>query len=281
MFCLVCTDTKAMSTGAYKHQYTLTFNISVLSQKKHHPNYAQLFLHVHTHQNPVQIKIVSDHLQQPLLWTQPSQSNGKDDSKMDEVKLVKITLDSLAKSSMWQNDSIVTLSVTSTNVIRMPLKNHYQTSVGLVLYMGGAPEAIDKLLTTPIPKAHHTNSHRIGATKRSTTGSTPCQLQSGFTVRFSEVKGGFERTLRPKTVDIGRCIGTCPHFLHHLHNPSEHAEVRNLLAFQEGSASSNIKTASCVPTSFKPLPVMVFNSAENRITQGTYNELVATSCGCR
>ena len=276
-----CTGTTALgSTGPYQHQYTITFNISGLIQKKEHPNYAELFLHVQTHNNPAQIRITSEHIQQPVTWMQPSQANGKDNSEMVEVRLVRIRLTSLASSSLWQNDSIVTFTVASTNVIRMPLKNHYQNALGLVLYMGGAPEAIEKLPTTSIKTGDH-KKHSIGATAKRSTGSTPCQLQKGFTVKFSEVKGGYERIIQPDVVDIGRCIGECPHFLHHLHNPSQHAEVRNLLAFREGSASADITTASCVPTSFKPLPVMLYNDVDKRFSLGSYNELVATSCGCR
>lgn len=290
MFCLFCADTTAVSTEPYKYQYTVTFNVSALSHKKHHPNYAELFLHVLTHDHsPAQIKIVSDQIQQPITWMQPSQASGKDDNEKAAVQSVRITLTSLTNSSLWQNGSLVTITVASTNVIRMPSENHHQTALGLVLYMGGAPEAIDELLTTPLPPAaaDHTltnqkQTYSIGAThKRSTTGSTPCQLQSGFKVKFLEVKGGYERIIQPEVVDIGKCVGECPHFLHHLHNPSQHAEVRNLLAFREGSAGADITTASCVPTSFKPLPVVVYNEADKRISTKTYKEMVATSCGCR
>lgn len=288
MFCLVCTDTSAVTTEPYKHQYTITFNISGLSQKKQHPNYAELFLHVLTnHQNPAQVKVASDHIQQPVMWTQPLQASGKDDGEMPEVMLVRISLTSLTNSSLWEIDNTLTVTVASTNAIRIPSKNHHKTALGLVLYMGGAPEAIDKLLKTPIVAADQmlTNkkeTYSIGAAnKRSTTSNTPCQLKKGFKVKFSEVKGGFEKIIHPEVVDIGKCIGQCPMFLHHLHNPSQHAEVRNLLVSREGSAGSDIATASCVPVTFKPLPVVLFNSETNTVSTSTLDELEATSCGCR
>ena len=281
MFCLLCAGTMAPgSTGPYQHQYMITFNISGLIQKKVHPNYIELFMHVQTRNNPAQIRITSEHIQQPVTWMQPAQANGKDDAERAEVRLVRIGLTSLANGSFWQNDSTVTFTLASTNVIRMPLKNHYQNALGLVLYMGGAPEAIEKLLTTSIETRSRT-MHSIGATAKRSTGSTPCQLQNGFRVRFSEVQGGYERIIRPESVDIGRCVGECPHFLHHLHNPSQHAEVRNLLAFREGSAAAEITTASCVPTSFKPLSVVIYNEADRTFSVKSYNEMVATSCGCR
>ena len=270
------------SNGPYQHQYTVTFNISGLTQRKERPNYAELFLHVQTHNNQAaQIRITSEHIQQPVTWVKPSQANGKDDSETAKVRLVRIRLTSLTRDvSLWQNDSTVTFTVASTNVVRMPLKNHYQNAVGLVLYMGGAPEAIEKLLTTSIKTGDH-KKHSIGATAKRSTGSTPCQLQKGFRVRFSEVKGGYERIIQPDSVDIGKCVGECPLFLHHLHNPSQHAELRHLMTLREGSAGSGITTASCVPTSFMPLPVMIYNEVEKRISTKTYNEMVATSCGCR
>ena len=271
------------STGPYQHQYTVTFNISGLTQNKERPNYAELFLHVQTHNNQAaQIRITSEHIQQPVTWIQPSQANGKDDSEMAEVQLVRVRLTSLTRdASLWQNDSTVTFTVASTNVVRMPLKKHYQNAVGLVLYMGGAPEAIEKLPTTLIKTGDH-KKHSIGATAKRSTGSTPCQLQMGFRVKFSEMKGSrYERIIQPDSVDIGRCVGECPLFLNHLHNPTEHAEVRNLLTFREGSASSEITTATCVPTSFKPLPVMTYNEGEKRFVTKIYTEMIATSCGCR
>lgn len=272
MLCLFCTDATVASTEPYKYQYTLTFNVGRLSHKKHHPNYAELFLHIVTDDhNPAQIKIVSNHLQQPITWTKPAlQANGS------ETAEVRIHLTSLANSSLWRNSTTLTITVASTNTIRIPSENHHQTALGLVLYMGGAPEVIDELLETPI--ADHTLK-QMDSNKRSTTGSTPCQLKRGFKVKFAEVKYGYDKILRPEEVDIGRCVGECPHLLHHLYNPTDHATVRNILAFQEGSGETNISTASCVPTTFKPLPVVLFNS--NGITQKVLHNMVATSCGCR
>ena len=295
MFCLILIDiidttTTSATSDPYRHQYTITFNTSGISQKEHHPNYAELFLHILTdHQNPAQVSIDNDHINQPIRWMQPSQASGKDDNKMPEVQLVRIALTSLTNSLLRQNDNMLTIKVASTNVIRIPSKRHYQTSLGLVLYMGGAPEAIDELLTTPIVAHHHmfTNKKKTqsigGVTdQKRSTGSTPCQLKSGFKVKFSDVKGGFERILQPEMVDIGRCVGECPNLLTHLHNPSQNAEVRNLLVSRgEGSSGVDIATASCVPVTYKPLPVVLLNSATNSITVGTYNEMVATSCGCR
>lgn len=240
--------------------------------------------------NDAEIKIDSSHIQQPIVWRQSSQASTVDDSQAAEaVQSVRISLTSLSNSSLWLNDSTLTITVASTNPIRMPSGNHHQTAVGLVLYMGGAPEAIDQLLTTPIPSvatdhasSHHKQSLGIGATrKRRVTGSTPCQVQAGFKVKFSEVKGGFERIIQPEMVDIKKCVGECPNFLHHIHNPSQHAEIRNLLAFREGSAGAEITPASCVPTSYMPLPVIVYNEADKSVSTKTHNELVAASCGCR
>ena len=291
IFCLFNAAATTVSTEPYKYQYTVEFNTSMLSHKKHHPNYAELFLHVLTEggHNPAEIKIDSNHIQQPITWQQPSQASGEDDGQTAEtVQSVRISLTSLSNSSSWLNDSTLTITVTSTNPIRMPSGNHYQTAVGLVLYMGGAPEAIDQLLTTPIPSsADHTLSHHkqplgIGATrKRKATGSTPCQLQGGFKVTFKEVKGGYEEIIRPKMIDIKKCVGECPHFLHHLHNPSQHAEVRNLMHFREGSAGADVTPASCVPTNFKPLPVVLYNEADKTFSSKTLDKLIATSCGCR
>ena len=279
--------TTTASTDPYKYQYTVEFNTNVLSHKKHHPNYAELFLHVLTEggHDPAEIKIDSSHIQQPIIWSQSSQASRVDDSQTAEaVQSVRISLTSLSNSSLWLNDSTLTITVASTNPIRMPSGNHYQTAVGLVLYMGGAPEAIDQLLTTPIPSAtaHHKRSLSIGGThKRQATGSTPCQVKAGFKVKFLEVKGGYERIIQPEVVDIKKCVGECPNFLHHIHNPSQHAEIRNLLASREGSAGTNITPASCVPTSYTPLPVVVYNPADKSISTKTYNKLVAESCGCR
>ena len=288
ILCLFNVVATTVSTKPYKYQYILEFNTNVLSHKKHHPNYTELFLHMLTKggHNPAEIKIDSSHIQQPITWQQPSQASGEDDSQTAEtVQSVRISLTSLSNSSFWLNDNTLTITVTSTNPIRMPSGNHYQTAVGLVVYMGGAPEAIDQLLRAPIPSsADHTPSHHfgMGAThKRQAIGSTPCQLQDGLIVKFLEVQGGYERIIQPETVDIKKCVGECPHFLHHLHNPSQHAEVRNLLYFQEGSVGANITPASCIPTSFKPLPVIMYNEADKSVSTETYNELVAASCGCR
>lgn len=277
-------DVTTLSTGPYKHLYTIRFNTSGLAEK--HPNHAELFLHVHHHHSTAaQIRITSSHYQQPAVWQQHPQANGEDETAKKAQVLLRIALTSLTTGSLWKNDSILTLTVASTKPITMPSKNRHQTSVGLVLYMGGSPEAIDKLIKSPVIATSHRvmskkETYSIGAAHKRSTGSTPCQLKKGLNIRFSEVKGGFERVLKPVVVDIGKCVGECPHFLHHLHNPSQHAEVRNLLAFREGSAS-DVTRASCVPTSFKPLPIVLYNDATKRATVETYNKMVATSCGCR
>ena len=244
-----------------------------------------MFLHIlNTHQHHAQINITSGITQQPVIWKQHLQASGKDDNKMAEVLSVRIALNSLTNSSLWPNDNILTVTLASTNAIRMPSKNHHQTALGLVLYMAGSPEEIDELLTKPVPstaghKINKKNIYGIGAfNKRS---SAPCQLQKGLKVKFSEVKGGYERILKPVTIEINKCAGECPLYLHHLHNPTQHSEVRNLLAFREGSASSDIVPASCVPVSFKKIPTIEYNKETHGIENKYLDELVATSCGCR
>ena len=281
LFCLFrAVTTAAVSSGSYQHKYTTTFSISGLPE---HPNYIELFLHVQTNANPAKIKITCEHIEEPVIWTQRLP---KDDSEIPKVQLVRISLNSVAASSLWKNDSSVTLTVASTNVIRIPSKNHYQNSVGLVLYMGGAPEEIQELLDTSIVSSDLTkHAYSIGAVAKRTaakrSGSTPCQLQSGFTVKFQELTAGYKNIILPKMVDIKKCVGECPHYLHRFHNPSQHAAVRNLLAFRDGSASSDITKASCVPTSFKELTVMEYNETSKGFTNKVYKKMIASSCGCR
>ena len=281
MFCLFrAVTTAAASSGSYQHQYTATFSIRGLPE---HPNYIELFLHVQTEASPAEIKITNEHIQEPVVWTQRLP---KDDSKIPKVQLVRISLNSLAASSLWENNSSVTLTAASTHALRTPSKNHYQNAIGLVLYMGGAPEEIEELLDTSIVSSGlKKHAYSIGAVAKRTaakrSGSTPCQKEDGFEVTFTDLSEKYANIITPKTVDIGKCKGDCPHLLHPFHNPSQHAEVRNFLAFREGSASSKIATASCVPISFRNLTALTYNKTSKTFVTKVYDNMIAASCGCR
>lgn len=243
------------------------------------PTNVQLHLRVETTDKPAVIKVNTS--QQEITWQQPALS----DKNVKKTTEVKISLNSqLTNSSLHLPYDMLTVKVASTNPIKIPSKKHHQSAVGLLLYMGGVPEAIDNLLEAPIDKSAHLitdkkERYKIGEGKRDV--NTPCQLKDGLTVKFSEVGGGYEHIILPKSLDIKQCVGECPHLLHHLHNPSEHAEVRNLLAFREGSASADVLTASCVATSFKPQPILINNPLSKMVSYKSYNKLVASTCGCR
>jgi len=274
---LIVTD----GNGSNGYHYTFAFNASGLPRQAQ-PTNIQLHLRMVTSDQPAVIKVNTS--QQEFIWQQ-SELYDKD-AKTTEDLSVRISLRSQltnSSSSRWTNDMLI-VEVASTNPIKIPSKKHHQTAVGLLLYMGGVPEVIDELLAKPVDKSAHLitdkkERFKIGEGKRNV--NTPCQLKDGFRVTFSQVGGGYQYIIQPKSLDIGQCVGECPHYLHHLHNPSEHAEVRNLLAFREGSASADVTTASCVATSFKPQPIVLYNKASSMITYETYDKLVATSCGCR
>ena len=279
-FCFLLTVTDGDGSNGY--YYTFTFNTSGLPRQEQ-PTNVQLHLRMVTSHQPAVIKVNTR--QQEFTWQQPELKD-KDAKKTTEDISVRISLSSQltnSSSSHWTND-MLTVKVASTNPIIMPSKKHHQTAVGLLLYMGGVPEAIDDLLATPIDKSTHLitdkkERFKIGEGKRDI--NTPCQLKEGFKVTFSQVGGGYQYIIQPKTLDIKQCMGECPQYLHHLHNPTEHAEVRNLLAFREGSASADVTAASCVATSFKPQPIVLYDPATQMISYKTYHRLVAASCGCR
>jgi len=279
--CFLLTVSDSDESNGY--HYTFVFNASGIPRQEQ-PTNVQLHLRMVTSDQPAVIRVNTS--RQEFIWQQP-ELHDKDAKKTTEDLLVRISLSSQlansSSSSHWIND-MLTVEVASTNPIKIPSKKHHQTAVGLLLYMGGVPEAIDELLAKPIDKSAHLitdkkERFKIGEGKRDI--NTPCQLKEGFKVTFSQVGGGYQYIIQPKTLDIGQCIGECPHYLHHLHNPSEHAEVRNLLAFREGSASTDVTAASCVATSFLPQPIVLYNKASAMITYETYDKLVATSCGCR
>jgi len=224
-----------------------------------------------TSDQPAVINITID--QEELIWRQP------EDTK-DETE-VRISLEYLLiNNSQWSNETL-TIKVASNNPIIPATHHHYHP--GLLIYMGGDPQAIDDLLATPLDKSAHSindNKERQKIEKKDI--GEWCQLKS-FKVTFSKVGGGYQYIIRPKSLDIGQCVGKCPQYLGHPHNPTEHAQVWNLLAldFKEGSGGADvISPVSCAIKSFKPTPIVLYNRPSSLITYETYNELVATSCEC-
>ena len=253
------------------NHYMFTFNISGLPRKEQ-PTSVWLHLHMMTSDQPAAININID--QDEFVWRQSEDT-------INETE-VRISLESLLTNSQWTNDTL-TVKVTSTNPIKLP--THQQYHPGLLLYMGGDPEAIDDLLATPLEKPTHPINDKK---KRSKTDIKrrdlkPCQLES-FWVTFSQVGGGFQYIIQPKSLDIGQCVGTCSHYLRPSHNPTEHAQIWNLLAFRhfkEGSGGGSVITpVSCTTRSFKPQPILLYNPVTHMISYKIYHELVATSCRC-
>ena len=195
---------------------------------------------------------------------------------------VRINLESLPINSQWINDTLA-IKITSTNPIKLPTHYHYHP--GLLIYMGGDPEAIDGLLARPLDKPTLYKKKRQISGKEKRNIGEQCRLES-FKVIFSEVGGGYQSIIQPKSLDIGQCVGECPQYLSHLRNPTEHAQVWNLLAFRDldfkgGSGGGDVVSpVSCAVRSFRPQPVLVYKRASMMITYVTYDRLVATSCGC-
>jgi len=242
--------------------YMFRFNISGLSRQEQ-PTSAQLHLHMMTSDQPAVINITID--QKELVWKQPEDTKNETE--------VKISLEYLLiNNSQWTNDTL-TIKVASKNPIILPTHHHYHP--GLLLYMGGDPEAIDDLLATTLDKPTHSiNDKKIE--KRDII--KPCQLES-FTVTFSQLGGGYQYIIQPKLLDIGQCVGKCPQYLGH---STEHAQVLNLLTFRAGSSvgSGIISPVSCTVKSFQPQPIVSYNPIAAMIGFEMLNELVATSCGC-
>ena len=252
------------------YHYMFTFNISGLSRQQQQPTSVRLHLHMMTSDQPTVINITID--QEQFVWRQSEDT-------IDETE-VRISLESLLTNSQWTNDTL-TVKVTSTNPIKLPTHQHYHP--GLLLYMGGDPEAIDNLLATPLDKPTHPINDK---TKRSKTSierrdSKPCQLES-FRITFSQVGGGFQYIIQPKSLDIGQCVGMCLHYV--THNPTEHAQIWNLLAsrdFKEDSRGSDaITPVSCTIRNFRPQPIVLHKPVIHMISYKIYHELVAASCRC-
>ena len=158
-----------------------------------------------TEASPAEIKITNEHIQEPVIWTQRLP---KDDSKIPKVQLVRISLNSLAASSLWENNSSVTLTTASTHAIRTPSKNHYQNAIGLVLYMGGAPEEIEELLDTSIVSSSlKKHAYSIGAVAKRTaakrSGSTPCQRRMDLKLHSKIYKESTQILFNQKQLILG------------------------------------------------------------------------------
>ena len=117
------------------YHYTLMFNTSGLQEQ---PTSAWLYLNSMTSDQLAVINVTID--QEVFVWRQPALSSEDNDNE------VRISLG----SSLILTTSTLTVDVTSSVPIK--LDQHF----GLVLYMGGVPEDIDDLLTTPLDKSTQT-----------------------------------------------------------------------------------------------------------------------------
>jgi len=234
----------------------MIFNISGLSRQEQ-PTSAQLHLHMMT---SAVINITID--QEELIRRQPKGTKNETE--------VRISLESLLfNNSQWTNDTL-TIKVASTDPIILPTHHHYHP--GLLIYMGGDPLAIDDFLATPLDKsAHSINDNKERQKLEKKDIGKWCRLKS-FKVMFSEVGHGYQHIIQPESLDIGQCVGKCPQYLGHPHNPTKHTQIWNLLALDF--------KVSCAVRSFKPTPIVLCNHQSSLITYETYNELVATSREC-
>ena len=254
------------------YHYMFTFNISGLSRQQQQPTSVRLHLHMMTSDQPTVINITID--QEQFVWRQSEDAKNETEAR--------ISLEPLLTNSQWTNDTL-TVKVTSTNPIKLPTHQHYHP--GLLLYMGGDPEAIDDLLATPLDKPTHPINDKKKGSKTSIErrDSKPCQLES-FRITFSQVGGGFQYIIQPKSLDIGQCVGTCSQYLRPPHNPTQHAQIWNLLVFRhfkEGSGGGNVITpVSCTIRSYRPQPIVLYNPVTHMISYEAYHELVAASCRC-
>jgi len=243
------------------------FNTSGLQEQ---PTSVRLYLHTMTSDQLAVVNVTID--QEVFVWRQPSLSGEDNETE------VRIDLGPSLIKSLWNNDSII-VQVMSTVPIKVP-SQHQHHHPGLLLYMGGVPEAIDDLLATPIEKPTSSDKRRSPyKEKRDVVNS--CRLES-FRVTFSQVGGSYQYIIYPKSLDIGRCVGEC----HHPYNPTEHNQVMNLLAsqnFKEGSAAEGddvITPVSCTIRSFRPQPIVWYNHTSGMVVYQIYHKLVATSCTC-
>ena len=240
------------------------FNTSGLQER---PTSVRLYLHTMTSDQLAVINVTID--QEVFVWRQPALSSEDNENE------VKISLG----SSLILTTSTLTVDVTSSVPIK--LDQHF----GLVLYMGGIPEDIDDLLTTPLDKstqAIHDKKERfkINVEKKDVTGK-PCQLES-FKLNFSELGGNFESIILPLSVDIGLCVGECTNS-----NTSLRSQVFHTLANRnlEGSGNgedliSSLPETCCTVASFMKLPVLTNDAANGIITHQFIDKLVAETCGC-
>ena len=249
------------------------FNISGLSRQEK-PTSVQLHLQLMTSDQPAVVNITVG--QEEFVWRQ------SEDTKNETE--VKISLESLPQ---WTNDSL-TIKVASTNPITLTSHHHYHP--GLLIYMGGVPEAIDDLLATPLDQINNKDKFKVGIKKRRfILEETTCHLRS-FTVDLSQLGGNY-KILYPQKIDIGQCEGHCPRLPFHnptkdtensrdmMNNtpdPTAHEIILNI--FKEGSGSGDVD--SCTVRSFRPLAVLFYHSEKRVYTIRKLRDLVAESCEC-
>ena len=243
------------------YHYTLTFNTSGLQEQP-----TSVHLHLHSVSSANHLTVINITIDQEVfVWRKLA-----DDKNGTELQI------SLEPPLIWTANTL-TIKVAST----VPIKLDH--NFGLLLYMGGVPEAIDDLLSIQLDKKKMVNDQKErlkrGIEKRDASITGPCQRKT-LKVTFSELGGIYQNIIAPKTVEIGQCVGEC-------NNQTLHARVLNLLAsnkgldFEEGSSTLITPLAiGCAVMSFQPVVAVISHPTRGSVIFAVLDELVVESCGC-